>query len=536
MGGQNSPPLAEAGEDRTVALGPVALDASGSSDPDGDPISYTWTFQTIPAGSTSALSGGSTETPTFIADVPGNYVCRLIVSDGISDSEADEVTIHATPFGLSPFSRIIGAGLQYGGTATLGNPAHGGVTVRVESGDPSVALIARDGLTPGAAFQEIPVPDGEDTVDYTVQGVSGARGDVIVTASAPGFFEGTGTIQVVEPAVTVEALEAIQSVGTDSDFTVRLGIPDAAGATLSGIQAASAANIPPLVVTLSSSDGVVGHVSAAGDNDATVALETTVGSSEASATFVPIARGATTVSASIPGFMTTDAGFQAILVDPPSLSPFSRTIGAGLQYSNNADLEIADHGGVTVLIESDDPWVALISVDAATPGSEFIEVFVPDGSTTADYTVQGAAGAAGEVTVTASAPGFLNGTGTITVVQPGVMIFGLADTRSVGSNDTFTVLVGIPNAGGTGLSGYQGMSAANDPVKVLTLESSQGAVGELTFGGPISDTVQLDMTAGMFQPGATFVPLTTGLTTVTASIPGFLSTTSAVLDVTITDP
>jgi hypothetical protein len=108
------------------------------------------------------------------------------------------------------------------------------------------------------------------------------------------------------------------------------------------------------------------------------------------------------------------------------------------------------------------------------------------------------------------------GTGTIDVVQPGLVISGLSDTRPVGANDVFNVPIGIPNSAGTSLSGFQGVSAASAPL-ALTLSSSDGAVGE-------------------FQPRATFVPLAAGTTTVAASIPGFLSTTTASRTVTVTGP
>ncbi|MFY9154128.1 MAG: PKD domain-containing protein, partial [Prolixibacteraceae bacterium] len=88
----NKVPVAIAGNDRTVLKGTtVILDGSGSSDPDGDVLSYKWT---APAGIT--LSSNTAEKPTFTApDVLTNtdYTFSLIVNDGTADSPADEVKI-----------------------------------------------------------------------------------------------------------------------------------------------------------------------------------------------------------------------------------------------------------------------------------------------------------------------------------------------------------------------------------------------------------------------------------------------------------
>jgi hypothetical protein len=91
----NVPPVARAGADRTVSVGStVILDGSGSSDADGQPLTYAWSFTSRPAGSTAALSSPTSVSPTFIVDVPGTYVVQLIVNDGTAGSEPDTVAIN----------------------------------------------------------------------------------------------------------------------------------------------------------------------------------------------------------------------------------------------------------------------------------------------------------------------------------------------------------------------------------------------------------------------------------------------------------
>jgi predicted secreted protein len=91
---ENSAPIANAGADRTSTVGStVTLNGSGSTDVDGDALTYLWSFTSVPTGSAATLSNPTGVMPSFVIDVFGVYVVQLIVNDGIGPSAPDTVTI-----------------------------------------------------------------------------------------------------------------------------------------------------------------------------------------------------------------------------------------------------------------------------------------------------------------------------------------------------------------------------------------------------------------------------------------------------------
>ena len=92
----NTVPVADAGIDQNVTVGDVVnLDGSGSSDADGDSLTYSWTFQSLPTGSTATLSENDAVNPTFTADLDGSYVLNLTVNDGLVSSQTDSLLVEA---------------------------------------------------------------------------------------------------------------------------------------------------------------------------------------------------------------------------------------------------------------------------------------------------------------------------------------------------------------------------------------------------------------------------------------------------------
>lgn len=85
----NTPPTADAGPDQTVevsgATTPVTLNGSGSSDPDGDTLTYTWS-------ESGALLGSGAILPVNLT--PGTHAITLAVMDPQGASTTDDIVVN----------------------------------------------------------------------------------------------------------------------------------------------------------------------------------------------------------------------------------------------------------------------------------------------------------------------------------------------------------------------------------------------------------------------------------------------------------
>lgn len=91
-------PTADAGTDQSaVEQTAVTLDGSGSSDPNSDPLTYSWAQLVGPA---VTLSSAGTVSPTFTApdvDSPTILGFKLMVNDGTYDGPPDAVNVTVNP-------------------------------------------------------------------------------------------------------------------------------------------------------------------------------------------------------------------------------------------------------------------------------------------------------------------------------------------------------------------------------------------------------------------------------------------------------
>ena len=195
----NRPPVADAGTDQTVSadgdcLGPVTLDASGSSDPDGDDLVFNWT------GPFGAATGPM---PTVTLPL-GTHTITLTVEDesGETDSDTVMVTVEDT---TGPTITSAAANPDH-----LWPPDHRFVSVTV-----AIAAVDNCDASPSCGIVSVasnePVDgsgDGDSGPDWAILGSAA----LMLRAERSGV--GTGRVYAVAASCIDDSLNGSQATAT----------------------------------------------------------------------------------------------------------------------------------------------------------------------------------------------------------------------------------------------------------------------------------------------------------------------------------
>ncbi|MET8307042.1 FG-GAP-like repeat-containing protein [Micromonospora sp. NPDC005173] len=202
-----SPPLADAGPDRTATEGDVVtLDASRTTDPDGDPVTLSWTVLAEPNGGglgSGLQLEGTASRPSFRANRGGTYRLELTATDARHGTTTDTVTVTVAnpPIEVSPIA--LDEELR----------AAGPVSVRATFTDPGV-------------------PDAHRcTMDWDVDDAEPAIPGVVTEARNEGVCVATGNLR---PGVHLARLTITDSDGGLGQQTIRIVVYDPADVTVAG--------------------------------------------------------------------------------------------------------------------------------------------------------------------------------------------------------------------------------------------------------------------------------------------------------------
>jgi hypothetical protein len=173
-------------------------------------------------------------------------------------------------------------------------------------------------------------------------------------------------------------------------------------------------------VTVTSFNPIVGIIT-------TSPVTISAGANLATTQFRPLSAGSTMLTAGVPAGFSTPSAYTTVLVSvaTPGLAITDQvSVGANLEKSGAVILGApAPLGGLDVTLTSGDPGLLLLSLNATDAGAASIIVHIPAGMNNGTYYLQ-ALGTGGTVTYTASATGYSNKIGTVTLAPSGLVLAG----------------------------------------------------------------------------------------------------------------
>ena len=442
-----SPPTNVTIEPAILNPGTLTYYGSGQLNPGPStayPASYTVPMSIPPAGSgvgtigPATFNDGDTSDSASFQPAGAGSTTISIQSQPAGFSTASQyqsVGVTVTAPTISVGSPTIGQFMQSTMSISLQTAPKTPITVTVTSGTPGAVLLSSTGTSAATpangttlTFNNV-TTTSLGTIYVQGQGLgAGATGSSVITVVAPGYTNGTGTVAVMptgflinpsQGAITTTTLSPSTTVTLQPAILNPSTLAYAGGGTL-------APGIGPFTVNMSSSAPATGTI--------TPTVTFNGGDSSDNASFQPVAAGGPitlSIQGPAPGGFSTPSQYQSIsaTVTAPAISVGSPTIGQFMQSSISVSLATAPKTPITVTVTSGTPGAVLLSstgTSSATPANGTTLTFNNVTSTSlGTIYVQGqplGAGMTGTSVITVVAPGYSNGTGTVTVDPSGFVI------------------------------------------------------------------------------------------------------------------
>ena len=211
----NAPVVKVAAVGSGVQIGQVVrLDAGASTDPQGRDMTFAWQFTAMPIGSAATLNDAHSATPSFLADVDGEYDVQVVVSNAFVSAAAAKVVVTVSKCGgRAPVFGSNAVVAKDAARPTITNNFAVGATIVLSSDVSDPDNSTTDGVCSTAQNQAV-------SYSWKLIGQPAASAATLnnSTASSPSFVAdvaGTYTVRLVATDSTGRS-----SVPFDQTFTV----------------------------------------------------------------------------------------------------------------------------------------------------------------------------------------------------------------------------------------------------------------------------------------------------------------------------
>jgi len=539
----------------------------------GVPVTITSRDPTCAVAPNGTISQGFVNTSVIVtyggtAPLPCS---AFIVASGPPGFTIDSVNAFvAVQPGISIGTVNVGSGLQRFIGGSLGASNHGGTTVQITSPDTNIVRLSFTDSTPGTATINIPVPVGQSSFSYYVQGMEGRLADTVtLSAAAPAFVSASPAVRVWQPVLDLIGVPgSVNTLSGPSNLYVRPGTPASPTGTFMNTNDAIRAGGVPLTARVSVTDSTVARLAdtATATTRADTAYvqilprqfnsPTTLGTGGAQLQY--LSAGVDTARATAAGYRSISTALNTVVtVSAPSLSVSTLNVASGLQRPGSVSMSAAaPAGGVTIVLRAAPTGKVLLSATASTVGADSLVLTLAQGQSTVPggfyaQSLEGFTADTVTLTATAVAPGFTAvtpGTGQVRIWQPVLDLIGVpGSVNTLSGPSNLYVRPGTPSSPtGTFMNTNDAIRAGGVPItaRISVTDTTVARLADTATAATRGDTAYVQILPGQFNSpttlatgGAQLQYLAAGVDTVRATAAGYRAISTALNDVvTISAP